>query len=173
MIYSLQNLHLDIRGKDHFIAHNATLIGSIIIYNNVSVWFNAIIRADNDLITIGENTNIQDAVVLHTDSGIRLTIGKNVTVGHQATLHGCQIGDNSLVGINAVILNNAIIGSNCIIGANTLIPEGKIIPDNSIVVGSPGKIIKEINSKQKQDLLNSANSYVKNFKRYKKEFKKA
>ena len=128
MIYSLGESKVDIRGEDYFVADNATVIGLVALENNVSIWFNAVIRGDNALITIGENSNIQDGAILHNDPGVPLTIGKNVTVGHKVMLHGCTIGDNSLIGINSVILNGAKIGKNCLIGANSLIPEGKDIP---------------------------------------------
>lgn len=166
MIYSLGKRQLDIRGDNHFIAPNATVIGSVALENNASVWFNVVIRGDNDLITIGENSNVQDGSVLHTDAGIPLTIGKDVTVGHMAMLHGCTIGDNSLIGINAVVMNRAKIGKNCIIGAGALIPEGKTIPDNSLVMGSPGKVVRELGAPEAQFLTLSAQHYVENFKRY-------
>jgi len=169
MIYSLGQNKVDIRGADYFVADNATVIGLVALENNVSVWFNAVIRGDNELITIGENSNIQDGAVLHTDPGVPLTVGKNVTVGHKVMLHGCTIGDNSLIGINSVILNGAKIGKNCLIGANSLIPEGKEIPDGSLVMGSPGKVVRTLSGQQQEALLLSANTYVKNFKRFKKE----
>ena len=169
MIYSLGDKKVQIVGEDYFIAENATVIGSVIIHNDVSIWFNAIIRGDNDPITIGEGTNIQDGAVIHSDEGIPLNIGMGVTVGHQAMLHGCTIGDNSLVGINAVILNHAKIGKNCIIGANCLITQGKEIPDNSMVLGSPGKVVREVTQEEIVELKHSAEHYVANFKRFKKE----
>ena len=169
MIYSLGDRNVEIVGDDYFIADNAKVIGSVIIHNDVSIWFNAVIRGDNDPITIGEGTNIQDGAVIHTDEGIPLNIGKGVTVGHQAMLHGCAIGDNSLVGINAVILNQAKIGKNCIIGANCLITQGKEIPDNSMVLGSPGKIVREVTQEEIEELKHSAEHYVQNYKRFKKE----
>ncbi len=171
MIYSLGDKKVQIIGEDYFIAENATVIGSVIIYNDVSIWFNSAIRGDNDPITIGEGTNIQDGAVLHTDEGIPLNIGKGVTVGHQAMLHGCTVGDNSLIGINAVVLNNAEIGKNCIIGANSLITQGKVIPDNSMVLGSPGKIVREVNEEEIEELKHSAEHYVGNFKRFKEQLK--
>lgn len=166
LIYSLGERSVEVVG-DFWVADNATVVGSVVLNNNASVWFNAVIRGDNDVVTIGENTNIQDAAVLHTDPGIPLNIGKNVTVGHKAMLHGCEIGDNSLIGINAVILNRAKIGKNCIVGANTLIPEGKEIPDGSLVVGSPGKVIKQLNDAQITMLQMSADVYVQNAQRFK------
>ena len=171
MIHSLGEKTVQIVGEDYFIAENATVIGSVIIHNDVSIWFNAVIRGDNDPITIGEGTNIQDGAVIHTDEGIPLKIGKGVTVGHQAMLHGCTIGDNSLIGIHAVILNNAEIGKNCIIGANCLITQGKVIPDNSMVLGSPGKIVREVTEEEIEELKHSAEHYVGNFKRFKKELR--
>jgi len=151
---------------NYWIAPNAQVIGNCILHHNASVWFNAVLRGDNDPITIGENSNIQDGAILHTDLGIPLTIGKNVTVGHLAMLHGCEIGDNSLIGIGAVVLNRAVIGKNCIIGAKALIPEGKVIPDNSLVMGAPGKVIREVGPEQAQFLTGSALHYVENWKRF-------
>jgi carbonic anhydrase/acetyltransferase-like protein (isoleucine patch superfamily) len=171
MKYSLWDKNVKIIGEDYFMAHNATVIGSVVIHNNVSIWFNAVIRGDNDPITIEEDTNIQDGAVIHTDAGIPVNIGKGVTVGHQAMLHGCTVGDNSLIGINAVILNNAKIGRNCIIGANCMITQGKEIPDNSMILGSPGKIIREVTPEEVEELKHSAEHYVENFKRFKKELK--
>lgn len=171
MIYTLGERRVEFRGNDYYIADNATVIGSVIIENDVSIWFNVVVRGDNDPITIGEGSNIQDGTVLHTDLGIPLTIGKYVTVGHQVMLHGCEIGDNSLIGINAVVLNRAKIGRNCIIGANALIPEGKVIPDNSMVMGSPGKVVREITEQNAMLIKMSALHYVENFKRYKADLK--
>lgn len=170
-IYSLNNRKVEFHGADWFIAPSATVIGSVILENNASVWFNAVIRGDDDVITIGENSNVQDGSVLHTDPGIQLTIGKNVSVGHLVMLHGCNIGDNTLIGINAVILNRAVIGKNCLIGANSLISEGKVIPDNSLVLGSPGKVARELTAEEIIRLKKSADGYSARFKRYKKELK--
>lgn len=154
---------------ENFIAETAVLIGSVVLERGASVWFNTVLRGDNELITIGENSNVQDGAVLHTDPGIKLTIGKNVTVGHQVMLHGCTIGDNSLIGINAVILNRAVIGKNCLIGANTLITENKQIPDGSMVMGSPGKVVRPLSPPEIQMLALSAQHYVQNAKRYRTE----
>ena len=139
MIYSLDGVRVQFNG-DCFVADNATVVGNVSVGNNASIWFNVVIRGDSDLITIGDDTNIQDASVLHTDTGIPMTIGKGVTVGHKAMLHGCTIGDYTLIGINAVVLNGAKIGKHCLIGANTLVPENMEIPDGSLVVGSPARI---------------------------------
>lgn len=171
MIYSLGDKRVVITGTDFWVAENATVVGSVSLANNVSVWFNAVIRGDNALISIGENSNIQDCAVLHTDPDIPLSIGKNVTVGHHVMLHGCTIGDNSLIGINSVILNGASIGRNCLIGANSLVPEGKVIPDGALVMGSPGKVVRMLTAEQQQRLAQSAAIYVQNFKRFKQEMK--
>ncbi len=173
MIYSLGDRSVEFRGNDYWVADSATVLGSVVLENNASVWFGAVVRGDNDVITIGENSNIQDLSVLHTDPGIPLTIGKDVTVGHKVMLHGCTIGDGSLIGINSVILNGAKIGKGCLIGANSLIPEGKEIPDGSLVMGSPGKVVRELSKEQQAGLLLSAQSYVNNFKRFRQDLKPA
>lgn len=149
-----------------WVAPNATLVGKIRLDAGANVWFGAILRGDNELIQIGENSNVQDGSVMHTDMGYPLTLGTGVTVGHNAMLHGCSVGDFSLVGINAVVLNGAKIGKYCIIGANTLIAEGKEIPDGSLVVGSPGKVVRELTEQQKKMLEASAAHYVHNAQRY-------
>ena len=171
MIYSLGRDSVEIEGKDYFVAKNATVVGKVRLQHNASVWFNAVVRGDNALISVGENSNIQDGAVLHTDPGIPLVIGKNVTVGHKVVLHGCNIGDNSLIGINSVILNGAKIGKHCLIGANSLIGEGKEIPDGSLVMGSPARVIRKLNAEQQARLVMSAEVYVKNFKRFKAEMR--
>ena len=156
---------------DYWIAPTAVVLGDVILKPGASVWFGVVIRGDNDPITIGERSNIQDNAVLHTDVGIPLTVGADVTVGHRAMLHGCTIGDNTLIGIGATILNRAVIGRNCIIGAHALIPEGKVIPDNSLVVGAPGKVIRELGATEEAFLKASADHYVENWKRYARELK--
>jgi carbonic anhydrase/acetyltransferase-like protein (isoleucine patch superfamily) len=147
-------------------------MGNVILKENASVWYGAVLRGDNDPITIGENSNIQDGSVLHTDVGCPLTIGKDVTVGHMVMLHGCTIGDETLIGIGSTILNNATIGKNCIIGAHALIPEGKVIPDNSLVMGAPGKVVREISDHQVQVIRMSAVHYVENWKRHRAGLKR-
>ena len=169
MIYNLADRKLEILGDNYFIADSASVIGSVVMHQNASIWFGAVLRGDNDVITIGENSNVQDLSVLHVDPGFPLTIGKNVTVGHKVMLHGCEIGDNSLVGINSVILNGARIGKNCLIGANSLISENKVIPDGSMVLGSPGKVVRQLSEDQMKGLEMSALHYVENFKRYKRD----
>ncbi|AYA69713.1 gamma carbonic anhydrase family protein [Acinetobacter sp. WCHA55] len=149
-----------------WIAENATVIGQVELGQQVSIWFGAVVRADNCKIRLGDFTNIQENAVLHTDAGIEMNIGNYVTIGHQAMLHGCTVGDNSLIGINAVVLNNAVIGKNCIIGANALIPEGKVIPDNSLVMGSPGKVVKTLDETAEARLKMSAMHYAEHFKQF-------
>ncbi len=149
-----------------WIADSAQVIGEVELGREVSVWFGAVVRADNSRIAIGDYSNIQENAVLHTDAGIDLVIGTHVTVGHLAMLHGCTIGNNSLIGINAVILNGAVIGENCLIGANSLIPEGKVIPDNSVVMGSPGKVVKTLTPEAAAMLKLSAVHYAQHHKLY-------
>lgn len=167
MIYQIEDKTPTIKG-DNFIAPNAVLIGDVILESNASIWFNVVLRADNDTITIGMNSNIQDGSILHVDTNIPLTIGQNVTVGHKVMLHGCTIGDGSLIGMNAVVLNGAKIGKECLIGANTLVPENMEIPDGSLVLGSPGKIIKQLSDEHRQMMAHGAAHYVENGKRYNK-----
>lgn len=165
MKYRLGKLRVDAHPQS-WIAPTAVVIGNVRLEAGASVWFGAILRGDNELIHIGANSNVQDGTVLHTDPGSPLTIGTGVTIGHNAMLHGCEVGDYSLIGINAVILNGAKIGRHCIIGANSLIGEGKEIPDGSLVMGSPGRVVRELTPAQKQLLAASAEHYVKNAQRY-------
>ena len=151
---------------EYWIAPGATVLGNVVMRKNASVWFGAVVRGDNDPIEIGENSNIQDLSVLHTDVGSPLLIGRDVTVGHKVMLHGCTIGDNTLVGINSVILNGVRIGRNCLIGANSLITEGKEIPDGSMVMGSPGKVVRQLDERAVAMIGLSALHYVENWKRY-------
>ncbi len=153
-------------GQNSWIAPNATVIGDVRLGDNASVWWNAVIRGDSDTITIGANSNVQDGSVLHVDEGVPLTIGANVTVGHMVMLHGCTIGEETLIGIKSVILNNAVIGRHCIIGANSLIPEGKVIPDRSLVMGSPGKVVRQLTDEEVARLQLAAQGYVENARRY-------
>jgi len=164
-IYALDG-HKPQIGEGSWIAHTATVIGDVRIGRDVSIWYNVVIRGDNEPIEIGDGTNIQDGSILHNDIGIPLTIGANVTVGHMAMLHGCIIGDGTLIGINAVVLNNAVIGKDCLIGANALIPEGKFIPDRSLVVGSPGRILRLLTDEEITRLRGNAHHYVDNARRF-------
>jgi carbonic anhydrase/acetyltransferase-like protein (isoleucine patch superfamily) len=156
---------------EYWVAPNASVIGNVILHPNASVWFGATLRGDNDPITVGPDSNIQDGSVLHTDLGSPLTLGRGVTVGHNAMLHGCEVGDYSLIGIGAVVLNGAKIGRNCIIGANALITEGKVIPDNSLVMGQPGKVVRERDPEHIAVLQMSADHYVQNWKRFAAELR--
>lgn len=166
MIYRLGNKRVTMQGKPAFIAENATLVGDIELHENCSIWFNVVIRADNDRISIGENSNVQDGSVLHVDAGKPLHIGKNVTIGHKVMLHGCTIGENSLIGINAVVLNGVKVGKNCLIGANALVPENMEIPDGSMVLGSPAKIKRELRPEEINMLAWGAAHYVQNARRF-------
>ncbi|MEC8375920.1 MAG: gamma carbonic anhydrase family protein [Pseudomonadota bacterium] len=166
MIYQLDEVSPTV-ADDVFVAPGAHIIGNVELKQGASVWFNSVLRGDMDKLTIGENTNIQDGSVLHTDAGIPLNIGKGVTVGHKVMLHGCSIGDYSLIGINAVVLNGAKIGRFCIIGANALITENMEVPDYSVVMGSPGKVVKTLDESVEPKLKGSAAHYVENAKRYK------
>lgn len=150
----------------YWIAPGAVVLGRVKLEPMASIWYNAVLRGDNDLIHIGENSNIQDGCVLHTDPGYPLTVGRNCTIGHKAMLHGCLIGENSLIGIGAVVLNNAKIGRNCIIGAHALIPENKEIPDNSLVMGMPGKVVREVSVQEAESLPQFARHYVENWQRH-------
>jgi carbonic anhydrase/acetyltransferase-like protein (isoleucine patch superfamily) len=171
-IFQLNDKAPILPGEGNFwVAPDANLIGDIQLHNNSSVWFNATLRGDCEKIEIGENSNIQDGSVLHTDYGFPLIIHRDVTVGHQVMLHGCEIGENSLIGIGAVVLNGAKIGKNCLIGSKTLIGEGKIIPDNSMVIGIPGKVIKTIDVDLERFLKASADHYCDNWKNFNKNLK--
>ena len=169
MIYKLGEHEVEITGEDFYVAETASVIGKVRLANDTSVWFGAVLRGDNESITVGENTNIQECAVIHTDPGFPCILGNNVTIGHQAMLHGCQVGDNSLIGINAVVLNGAKIGRNCLIGANALVTENQEIPDGSLVIGSPAKPIKQLTTAQIQKLKESAEHYVTRFKRFKRD----
>lgn len=166
MIASLGERQPLFEGSGHFIAHNATVIGSVRIRGGASIWFNAVVRGDNDWIEIGENSNIQDGSILHTDSGIRLCVGDNVTVGHRVTLHGCSIGDGSLIGIGSTVLNEARIGRNCLVGAHSLVTEGKEFPDGVLLMGVPAKAVRPLTDAELATLQMSARVYVENGRRF-------
>ena len=172
-IYDLGDKRVSLpEAGEYWVADNATVLGSVVLKTGASVWFNVVIRGDNDLISIGENSNIQDGSVLHTDPGKPLSIGRGCTIGHMVMLHGCEVGDNSLIGIGSTVLNGVKIGKNCLIGAHTLIPENKVIPDNSLVMGSPGKVVKDVGPEVEKMLQASADIYVANWKRFAKELKR-
>ena len=163
-VYNLGNVTPELPNDDEYwIAPTASVIGRVILKKNASVWWGATLRGDNDPIIVGEGSNIQDGSVCHTDTGSPLTIGANVTVGHLCMLHGCTIGDGSLVGIGSIILNGAKIGKNC------LITEGKEIPDNSLVMGAPGKVVRELSPEQAARVAIGSAHYVENWKRYRRE----
>ena len=170
MIYRLGEQEVRAEGE-YWVADSAAVVGKVLLKKDASVWFNAVLRGDHELISVGEGSNVQDGSVLHTDPGYPLTIGSHVTIGHKAMLHGCEIGDGSLIGINAVILNGAKIGKNCLIGANSLITEGKEIPDNSMGLGSPGKVVKALSDEQAVEILMRAKHYVENAKRFRAEIR--
>ena len=170
-LFSLGDKRVRLVGADHYVAYDATLVGSVTLLDAANVWFKVVIRAENDQITIGERTNVQDASVLHVDPGYPLTLGREVTIGHKVMLHGCTVGDGTLIGINSVILNGASIGAGSLIGANTLIPEGKEIPEGVLVVGSPGRIVRELAAEEKARLRQIAQGYVERAALYRKELK--
>lgn len=158
---------------DAFVAPGAVLIGAVIVGRDASVWFGTVIRADNEVITIGEETNIQDNCVLHADPGIPLQIGCGVTVGHGAILHGCVIGDHSLIGMGSVVSNRARIGSHCLVGARSLVTEGQEIPDRSLVMGSPARVIRPVTEAQMESIRRSAAKYVAQGSRYRADLRPA
>lgn len=166
MIYKLNGKVPKVSGKVGFIAASADIIGDVSLAEGVSIWFNAVLRGDMDEILIGENSNIQDCAVVHTDKGYSCQVGNAVTVGHGAVLHGCTIGDNCLVGMNAVILNGAEIGDNCLIGANSLVSQGAKIPSGSLVIGSPAKVVKELKPSMIEAIKRNGISYVNNSSDY-------
>jgi len=169
MIYSLGDKQLNKDNLDFWVAPNSVIIGDVSLKKNASVWFGAVLRGDNDPIILGENSNIQDNSVCHTDDGMPLIIGDNVTVGHKVILHSCTVGNNSLIGMGSTVLNKAKIGNNCLVGANSLVTEGKEFPDNSLIVGSPAKVKRELTDMEKKLIELSALHYVENMKRYSKD----
>ena len=171
MIYALGTKTPQLLGNN-YVAPNASVIGDVVLGRNASVWWNVVIRGDNDTITLGENVNIQDGSVLHTDEGVPLTLADGVSVGHMAMLHGCTVNEGSLIGIKAVVLNRAIIGRDCLIGANSLIPEGKVIPDRSLVVGSPGRVVRQLSDEEVANVRRIAAHYVDNAARYLQQLEK-
>ena len=165
MIFGLEGRVLQTEG-DYFIAETAVVIGSVRLKHEASVWWGAVLRGDFDSITVGERTNVQDNAVVHMDEGYPVTLGNQVTVGHKAVLHGCTVGDNSLIGIGAVVLNGVVIGNDCLIGSDALITEGKVIPDRSLVLGSPGKVVRELTDEEVEEITGFSELYVNNFQRY-------
>ncbi len=171
MMYTLGDSAVETADDSYWIAPSASVIGNVYLGRNTSVWFSAVVRGDVEPIRIGDGSNVQECSVLHTDPGAPLTIGQNVTIGHSANVHGCEIGDGTLVGIGATILNHAKVGKNCMIGANTLISEGKEIPDNSLVVGSPGKVVRDVTPEILAGMIANNEFYQGNGKRFRSELK--
>ena len=170
-LYTLDGMQVEVPEEGtYWVAPNAIVIGNVKLGSLASIWFGAVVRGDNDLIEIGARTNIQDGSVLHTDKGFPMKIGEGCTVGHMAMLHGCTIAPNTLIGIGATVLNGAQIGANCIIGAHSLIPEGKVIPDNSLVMGTPGRVVREVSAEEAGHLKELSQHYVDNLARYNSGF---
>lgn len=167
-IYRLGGLVPEIHPQA-YVAAEATVTAAVRLAGGVSVWPGAVLRADNEPITVGRGSNIQEGAVLHTDPGSPLTIGENVTVGHQAMLHGCHVGDGSLIGIQAVVLNNAVIGRHCLVAAGSVIPEGKVFPDRSLIMGAPAKVVRQLDDAAVAGLLESAADYARRAVRFKEE----
>ena len=166
-LYSLDGAEVQTPGSGRYwVAPNAAVIGRVTLGEDTSVWFNAVIRGDNEPIRIGARCNVQEGAVLHVDPGFPMVIEDEVTVGHMVMLHGCTIGKGALIGIGAIVLNGAKIGSGCLIGAGALIPQGKEIPPNSLVMGAPGKIIREVNDKDRDLIAWGVDDYVKRSKLY-------
>ena len=166
MIYALGEREPVFEGSGHFVADNATLIGSVRLGDRASVWFNCVLRGDNDWLTVGPRSNIQDGSVLHTDPGLELVIGAGVTLGHKVMLHGCTVGDNSLIGIGSTVLNGARIGSNSVVGAHALVTEGKEFPDGVLILGAPAKVVRELEAAEIAEIRRSADAYVENAARF-------
>ena len=167
MIYNFNNLSPKL-DKDSWFEPNSVLIGNVTLKKDANIWFNATLRGDLEPIIIGEGSNIQDGSVIHTDPGCPTIVGKGVTVGHMVMLHGCEISDDCIIGIGSTILNKAKIGKNCIIGANSLVTENKVIPDRSLVLGSPGKVVRQVTDEEIEHIKENARDYVENIKKYKK-----
>ena len=165
MKYAFEERRVVCKG-DYYIAPNSIVVGSVVMEHDTSVWFNCVVRADNDVITLGEGSQIQDGCVLHADPGAPITLARNVSVGHMAMLHGCTVGEGSLIGIKSVVLNHARIGRNCLIGANTLIAENKVIPDGKLVLGSPGKVVRDLTAEEIRYVHEIALHYQERARRY-------
>ncbi|MCF3640080.1 gamma carbonic anhydrase family protein [Rhizobium sp. TRM95111] len=168
-IYALDDHAPTLPAEDRcWIAPDANVIGRVAIGEDVGIWFGATLRGDNEPITLGARSNIQEGTIVHTDPGRPVTIGEGCTIGHGAIIHGCTIGDNSLIGMGATVLNGAVIGRNCLVGANALVTEGKVFPDNSLIVGAPAKVARTLDEATVEGLKRSAEKYVENWKRFRK-----
>jgi carbonic anhydrase/acetyltransferase-like protein (isoleucine patch superfamily) len=170
MIYQLDDRKPVFEGE-YFVAPNAAVIGSVVMRHNASVWWSVTLRGDNDVITLGENVNVQDGSVLHTDGGVPLVLERNVSIGHLVMLHGCTVRENSLIGIGAIVLNRVVVGRNCLVGAGSLIPEGKVIPDGSLVLGVPGKVVRSLTPEEIAMNTWIADHYVERATRYRQGLK--
>ena len=171
-LYSLNNISPSLPKGDFWISETAQIIGNVVIGNNTSIWFGAVIRGDNEPIVIGDNTNIQENTIIHVDKGADVNIGSGCTIGHKAIIHGCTIGNNTLVGMGTIILNNAYIGNNCLVGAGSLITEGKTFPDKTLIMGSPAKVKRNLTEEEIEQNKLSANHYIDNFKKFKNNLNK-
>ena len=173
MIYSLGEQSPELVGDGHYVAHTATVIGNVRLLDNASIWFNCVVRGDNEPIEIGAGSNIQDGCVLHTDPGFPMRIGTGVTVGHKVMLHGCTIGENSLIGIGSTVLNGATIGKNCLVGAHALITEGRSYPDGMLILGAPAKTVRELIDDEIASMKEAASHYIENAARFRDRLKPA
>lgn len=173
MIYELGERRPVLEGSGHFIAENASVIGSVRLAQASSIWFDCVLRGDNDWIEIGERSNVQDGSVLHTDPGLRLSVGRNVTIGHKVMLHGCTIGDDCLIGIGSTVMNGATVGSQCVVGAHTLITENKSFPDGSLILGAPARVVRKLDDEEKAMIARSADVYVANARRFNRQLRPA
>ena len=171
MLYTLGDRRVETRG-DFYVADGAVVVGSVVLGHGASVWFNGVVRGDNDVITIGDGTNVQDAAVLHVDEGVPLILGANVSVGHRAVLHGCTVEDGALVGIGAVVLNRAVVGRGSLVGANALVPEGKVIPERSLVVGSPARVVRTLTDEDVAGIERIARHYVEKARWYREKLRR-
>src|ERR1700760_642503 len=166
MFYSLGSRSMETIDDNYYVAPGAQVIGSVRLGREVSVWFNAVLRGDNDWIIIGDGSNVQDGTVIHTDPGLPVQVGANVTIGHMAFLHGCVIGDGSLIANGAMVLDRAHIGRDCVIAAGALVPPGKIVPDGSVVMGAPGTVVRQVSEKDRELMARAGESYRQRFKYY-------
>jgi carbonic anhydrase/acetyltransferase-like protein (isoleucine patch superfamily) len=167
--YSLGERRVTFLGKERFVAPDATLIGAVVVGERANIWFKVVVRGDNEHISIGEGVNVQDGSVLHADPGFPLSLGKDVSVGHMALLHGCTVGEGSLIGMGSIIMNGAVIGKHCLVGAGALIPEGKTFRDGVLIVGSPAKIVRDLTPEEIARIGSVAPQYVERAQRYQRE----
>ena len=170
-LYALGTIRPELRGTA-WVADTAAVIGNVLLEDGASVWFNAVIRGDNERITLGPGCNVQDGAVLHTDPGFPLTLTQDVLVGQQVVVHGCTIGEGSLIGIQAIVLNGALIGKECLVGAGALIPEGRVIPDRSLVLGSPGKVVRQLSDQEAAMIRTGCAQYAERAQRYQRELQR-